>query len=249
MKITCGSCGVPVDTSGPPHVCATEATVTRHDLAPTEVRLPVVPPRDRPVEQHQPNQQHRPTPQHHHPAGFAPPARPSASGPLPWFAAGAALVLLVTGVLVLVTRGGGNATGTVTTSLVAEPQATKAPIAPDTPVPETPPVDAPVVDAPVVDAPAETPAPVAPSPTVRLPSATWNGDYFAEPPVGPLFIGHKGPRVDTLQIALINRGYLSPPIDGDFGPATENAVVRFQQDYGLIVDGIAGPGTLAALGI
>ena len=36
-------------------------------------------------------------------------------------------------------------------------------------------------------------------------------------------------------------------VDGDFGPATENAIKQFQQGAGLTVDGIVGPHTWQAL--
>jgi peptidoglycan hydrolase-like protein with peptidoglycan-binding domain len=36
-------------------------------------------------------------------------------------------------------------------------------------------------------------------------------------------------------------------IDGDFGPTTNGAVIRFQTDKGLDVDGLVGSGTRAAL--
>jgi peptidoglycan hydrolase-like protein with peptidoglycan-binding domain len=39
------------------------------------------------------------------------------------------------------------------------------------------------------------------------------------------------------------------PADGVYGPRTRRAVRRFQRRHGLTVDGIAGPQTLAALGI
>ena len=61
--------------------------------------------------------------------------------------------------------------------------------------------------------------------------------------------GNKGENVVILQTLLSDRGYNlgSYGIDGDFGPATENAVRTFQKDHGLTVDGIAGPKTWAAL--
>ncbi|MDR7300988.1 peptidoglycan-binding domain-containing protein [Haloactinomyces albus] len=37
-------------------------------------------------------------------------------------------------------------------------------------------------------------------------------------------------------------------VDGIYGPKTEDAVVDFQQWYGLLVDGIAGPQTWGQLG-
>lgn len=36
-------------------------------------------------------------------------------------------------------------------------------------------------------------------------------------------------------------------LDGSYGPATQSAVIRFQQAYGLAADGVAGPATQAKL--
>jgi peptidoglycan hydrolase-like protein with peptidoglycan-binding domain len=59
--------------------------------------------------------------------------------------------------------------------------------------------------------------------------------------------GHKrGPRgggVVALQRAL------GVTADGDFGPATERALKRWQRAHGLVADGVAGPQTRAALGL
>ncbi|MCU0701402.1 MAG: peptidoglycan-binding protein [Myxococcaceae bacterium] len=63
-----------------------------------------------------------------------------------------------------------------------------------------------------------------------------------------LHSGVTGDDVQSLQRAL-NQAGASPRLeeDGDFGPKTETAVRRFQQTFGLDVDGIAGPETLAKL--
>jgi putative chitinase len=53
--------------------------------------------------------------------------------------------------------------------------------------------------------------------------------------------GSRGPAVAAMQLKLGLSG------DGDFGPATERALVGWQRENGLEPDGIAGPATLARL--
>lgn len=62
-------------------------------------------------------------------------------------------------------------------------------------------------------------------------------------------IGSRSEEVKQIQTALRDRGYFTSNIDGIFGTLTKNAVMNFQKDNGLTVDGIAGKNTLAALGI
>ena len=57
--------------------------------------------------------------------------------------------------------------------------------------------------------------------------------------------GCKGSAVRKLQEKLLERGYKLPRYgaDGDYGNETVAAVKAFQKDWGLKVDGIAGPET------
>lgn len=59
--------------------------------------------------------------------------------------------------------------------------------------------------------------------------------------------GSKGDAVADLQRQLVRLGH-SLQIDGLFGPATREAVRRFQKENGLVADGIVGVRTRAALG-
>ncbi|MDF9407918.1 MAG: D-gamma-glutamyl-meso-diaminopimelic acid endopeptidase CwlS precursor [Pelotomaculum sp. PtaB.Bin104] len=59
--------------------------------------------------------------------------------------------------------------------------------------------------------------------------------------------GASGNDVLKVQTKLQSYGYYDSALDGDFGPATLNAVIRFQADCGLTVDGIVGPETIQAL--
>lgn len=56
-----------------------------------------------------------------------------------------------------------------------------------------------------------------------------------------LYIGSTGPLVAELQALLKTWGYNPGPIDGIFGPSTKAAVIAFQKDAGIAVDGIVGP--------
>lgn len=65
---------------------------------------------------------------------------------------------------------------------------------------------------------------------------------------GGLRIGSSGYRVEALQRRLNELGY-AVAVDGDFGPAVRRAVIAFQADHGLALDGIVGPATDAALDV
>lgn len=62
-----------------------------------------------------------------------------------------------------------------------------------------------------------------------------------------LKIGSSGLRVTALQERLRRRGFDPGDINGQFNTSTDSAVRAFQQSVGLIVDGQAGPNTIAAL--
>lgn len=62
-------------------------------------------------------------------------------------------------------------------------------------------------------------------------------------------VGSKGTTVKTIQQKLKNWGYYTGAVDGIYGQKTKEAVKYFQRKNNLTVDGIAGPKTLAAMGI
>ena len=61
--------------------------------------------------------------------------------------------------------------------------------------------------------------------------------------------GSRGDEVIQIQTKLKRWGYYNGNIDGIYGTQTLEAVKYFQRKNGLTVDGIAGPATLAAMGI
>lgn len=62
-------------------------------------------------------------------------------------------------------------------------------------------------------------------------------------------IGSTGGEVSEIQSRLKEWGYYGGAVDGIFGTATKNAVIKFQKANGLTPDGIVGSKTLAAMGI
>lgn len=96
---------------------------------------------------------------------------------------------------------------------------------------------------------AKKPPPVVP--TQASPTTTAGPPTTAASPVllpsGPLKPGDTGTDVKRLQTALARLGDFSGTADGQYGPATQAAVARFQKFANLTADGIAGPQTLKAL--
>lgn len=121
-----------------------------------------------------------------------------------------------------------------TTSSTEPPVPTELPT--PTPAPTT--TEPPTTTAPP---PAAEAAPPEPEPTPAPETTTGrNPDFLRQ--------GDEGSRVGLIQFKLIALGYL--PAGGDtavFDGATNSAVLAFQGDYGLIVDGIIGPETERAI--
>jgi len=65
---------------------------------------------------------------------------------------------------------------------------------------------------------------------------------------GILRKGSRGADVQRVQELLVAAGYAPGPTDGIFGPKTELAVLAFQDEHGLRVDGLVGANTRTALG-
>lgn len=70
---------------------------------------------------------------------------------------------------------------------------------------------------------------------------------FASENYATLEFGSRGNEVSNLQQRLQNLGYYNSTIDGIYGIVTEKAVINFQKDKMLVIDGIAGKQTQTAL--
>ena len=62
-------------------------------------------------------------------------------------------------------------------------------------------------------------------------------------------LGSQGQEVTEIQTRLKNWGYYDGAVDGVYGKKTEDAVKAFQRKNSLTPDGVAGPATLAKIGI
>ena len=84
--------------------------------------------------------------------------------------------------------------------------------------------------------------------TVTVPATTAaNTTPATQGPSQTLKPGDTGTQVKALQQALASLGFSAGKPDGDYGPATQVAVERFQVAKGLAEDGVVGPATLAAI--
>jgi peptidoglycan hydrolase-like protein with peptidoglycan-binding domain len=89
---------------------------------------------------------------------------------------------------------------------------------------------------PVADHSAATPNPNAPA---AGPGESGSGT--------PVQRGNTGFGVREVQDALNRAGFNCGPVDGLFGPSTDDALRHFQQAHGLVADGVAGSSTRSAL--
>jgi hypothetical protein len=106
--------------------------------------------------------------------------------------------------------------------------------------PPTTPITTPAVTTP----PATTPATTTPAGSTTPKSGS---NKVTVPASGSLKQGDSGAAVKALQQALNAVGSASLTVDGNFGPATTQAVIAFQQANGLTADGVVGADTAKAL--
>jgi Putative peptidoglycan binding domain len=95
-------------------------------------------------------------------------------------------------------------------------------------------------------APPVTP-PTKPVTQTQPATTTTNTTPSVEVPPATLKLGDTGAQVTSLQKALAAAGFSPGTPDGDYGPATQVAVERFQVAKKLGEDGVYGPSTEAAL--
>ncbi len=74
-------------------------------------------------------------------------------------------------------------------------------------------------------------------------------DFYGFSKAALSYYGSRGQEVINIQAKLYNWGYYKDTVDGIYGYNTYRAVTYFQSKNGLAADGIAGPQTLAALGL
>jgi peptidoglycan hydrolase-like protein with peptidoglycan-binding domain len=148
-------------------------------------------------------------------------------------------LLLVGGLIWLaVAAFGGDSDGTAvtTTPTAVEQQPTTTTPTQTTPTQTTPTQTTPTQTTPTQTTPEATP----PATTTPPPAETIPEDERLE-------LESTGDSVEQLQVTLKELGFDPGPVDGDFGPLTQAAVVAFQTANGLDPDGVVGPITAGAL--
>ena len=74
-------------------------------------------------------------------------------------------------------------------------------------------------------------------------AATLSMTSFAASTSALLSIGSRGDAVSSVQQELLDRGYFDHSVTGYYGHITRSAVLEFQKDNNIRVDGIVGPET------
>lgn len=103
------------------------------------------------------------------------------------------------------------------------------------------------ITTPAVTTPANTTGTTTTSNNTTTPPSSSSSTKVTVPAAGPLKQGDSGDAVKVLQKALNAVGSASLTVDGNFGPATTQAVIAFQTANGLTADGVVGATTAKAL--
>jgi peptidoglycan hydrolase-like protein with peptidoglycan-binding domain len=82
---------------------------------------------------------------------------------------------------------------------------------------------------------------------LQNPSSSSSNQNSSSAPQPLVRSGDSGAQISELQKRLTDLGYYNASISGSFDQATEEAVIRFQRDNGLLGDGIVGAATETAL--
>lgn len=79
--------------------------------------------------------------------------------------------------------------------------------------------------------------------TALLAASVLTMNSFAASTSALLSIGSRGDAVSSVQQELLERGYFDHRVTGYYGDITKSAVIEFQRDNNIRVDGIVGPQT------
>lgn len=82
---------------------------------------------------------------------------------------------------------------------------------------------------------------------LRMETQLAKGGWGAKVPVSVLKPGQSGPAVVTLRNRMVAMGYMKRSASQSYDAKLQKAVQQFQNDHGLVADGVAGKGTMAEI--